>query len=212
MQRRDFLKTTAAGLFYFQAAAPRRREVSVGKKRVKVIDAHGHFIAPEELEVVKDTPLARNVTNTQGGSLVLGPQRLRVLDDMGIDIQVLSHQGGWWYDLDRDVARKLSSLGCQEVPRTGDGSHRKWLNPATGNTTVVPDWGGDDPKLGACQVSDAVAAGRPCGVGQRRGACERPADRAVRRRHRSELARLYGRDEQAMGRPGGLAVVAEIMK
>jgi len=28
------------------------------------------------------------------------------------------------------VARKLSSLGCREVPRSGDGSHRKWLNPA----------------------------------------------------------------------------------
>jgi mRNA interferase HicA len=48
----------------------------------------------------------------------------------------------------RDVARKLASLGCREVPRTGDGSHRKWINPATGNSTVVPDWGGDDLKLG----------------------------------------------------------------
>jgi predicted RNA binding protein YcfA (HicA-like mRNA interferase family) len=48
----------------------------------------------------------------------------------------------------RDVARKLASLGCQEVPRTGDGSHLKWLNPATGNSMVVPDWGGDDLKLG----------------------------------------------------------------
>jgi len=39
-------------------------------------------------------------------------------------------------------------MGCREVPRTGDGSHRKWLNPATGQLTVVPDWGGDDLKLG----------------------------------------------------------------
>lgn len=48
----------------------------------------------------------------------------------------------------RDVAEKLSRLGCREIPRTGDGSHQKWLNPATGNLTVVPDWGGDDLKLG----------------------------------------------------------------
>ena len=34
------------------------------------------------------------------------------------------------------------------MPRTGDGSHRKWLNPVTGNLTIVPDWGGDDLKLG----------------------------------------------------------------
>jgi len=48
----------------------------------------------------------------------------------------------------REVARKLSTLGCREVPRTGDGSHRKWHNPATGNSTVLLDWGGDDLKLG----------------------------------------------------------------
>ncbi len=48
----------------------------------------------------------------------------------------------------REVAKKLTSLGCRESPRTGDGSHRKWFNPATDNITVVPDWGGDDLKLG----------------------------------------------------------------
>jgi mRNA interferase HicA len=48
----------------------------------------------------------------------------------------------------REVARKLSRLGCQEMPRKGPGSHRKWHNPATGRTTVVPDWGGKDLKTG----------------------------------------------------------------
>jgi mRNA interferase HicA len=50
----------------------------------------------------------------------------------------------------REVARKLSALGCVEVPRGGGGggSHRKWLNPANGRSTVVPDWGGRDLKMG----------------------------------------------------------------
>lgn len=48
----------------------------------------------------------------------------------------------------REVARKLASLGCRELPRTGDGSHRKWLNSTSGNITVVPDWGRHDLKLG----------------------------------------------------------------
>jgi mRNA interferase HicA len=48
----------------------------------------------------------------------------------------------------REVAKKLASLGCRELPRTGSGSHRKWLNPATNRVTVVPDWAGDDLKLG----------------------------------------------------------------
>src|SRR5438874_242497 len=87
--RRDFLKASA-GFLYVQAATPKRREVSIGKRRAKVIDIHGHFVAPEELDVVKDTPLARNVSNNIGrsgtdqqGSLVIGPERLRVLDEAG---------------------------------------------------------------------------------------------------------------------------------
>jgi mRNA interferase HicA len=39
----------------------------------------------------------------------------------------------------REVAKKLEALGCHEVPRTGGGSHRKWHNPASGTTSVVPD-------------------------------------------------------------------------
>jgi predicted RNA binding protein YcfA (HicA-like mRNA interferase family) len=53
----------------------------------------------------------------------------------------------------REVARKLRAMGCQEVPRTGDGSHRKWRNPATGGVTIVPDWGGDDLKLGTVRAA-----------------------------------------------------------
>ncbi|MGO9466015.1 MAG: type II toxin-antitoxin system HicA family toxin [Isosphaeraceae bacterium] len=48
----------------------------------------------------------------------------------------------------REVARKLASLRCRELPRTGGGAHRKWLNPQTNAITVVRDWGGDDLKLG----------------------------------------------------------------
>jgi mRNA interferase HicA len=48
----------------------------------------------------------------------------------------------------REVARKLTVLGCREIPRKGGGLHRKWNNPATNRSTVVPDWGGRDLKLG----------------------------------------------------------------
>ena len=40
----------------------------------------------------------------------------------------------------REVARKLTSLGCREIPRRGGGSHRKWLNLVNNRSTVVPDW------------------------------------------------------------------------
>ncbi len=52
----------------------------------------------------------------------------------------------------RDVARKLSTLGCRELPRAGGGSHRKWFNPQSQSATVVPDWGGKDLKLGTVRA------------------------------------------------------------
>jgi len=87
----------------------RRREVSVGGRRIKVVDIHGHFIAPEELEVIKGTDLAGNISN-QPGSLILDAARLRALDEQGIDVQVLSHQGAWWYKTDRSLAQSLISV------------------------------------------------------------------------------------------------------
>jgi predicted RNA binding protein YcfA (HicA-like mRNA interferase family) len=39
-------------------------------------------------------------------------------------------------------------MGCQEIPRKGRGSHRKWYNPEGGEITVVPDWGAKDLKTG----------------------------------------------------------------
>jgi predicted RNA binding protein YcfA (HicA-like mRNA interferase family) len=40
----------------------------------------------------------------------------------------------------REVAKKLSRLGCEEISRRGGGSHRKWFNPVTQKATVIPDW------------------------------------------------------------------------
>jgi predicted RNA binding protein YcfA (HicA-like mRNA interferase family) len=53
----------------------------------------------------------------------------------------------------REAARKLSALGCREVPRRGGGSHRKWTNPATSRSTVLPDHGGRDLKLGTVRAA-----------------------------------------------------------
>jgi predicted RNA binding protein YcfA (HicA-like mRNA interferase family) len=53
----------------------------------------------------------------------------------------------------REVAAKLTALGCRELPRTGGGSHRKWHNPAANRSTVLPDWGGKDLKLGTVRAA-----------------------------------------------------------
>ena len=48
----------------------------------------------------------------------------------------------------QEVAKRLRKMGCQELPRRGGGSHRKWYNPASGSVVAVPDWGRKDLKLG----------------------------------------------------------------
>jgi mRNA interferase HicA len=52
----------------------------------------------------------------------------------------------------REISLKLAALGCQELPRRGSGSHRKWFNPKTQRVTVVPDWGGRDLKFGTIRA------------------------------------------------------------
>ena len=107
--RREFVSNVArvvCGAFFLQAA---------GRKRVRVVDIHGHFIAPEELDLIKDTKLAPNITDNMKGPLVLGPDRLQVLDRQGIDVQVLSHQGAWWYETDRELASQLIKLQNEKL-------------------------------------------------------------------------------------------------
>jgi predicted RNA binding protein YcfA (HicA-like mRNA interferase family) len=53
----------------------------------------------------------------------------------------------------REAARKLAALGCHEIPRRGGGAHRKWKNPATNRSTVLPDHGSKDLKIGTLRAA-----------------------------------------------------------
>jgi hypothetical protein len=103
--RRDFLKNvarTTAGMIVggrdladralgvFQAAQQTRRQVSIGGRRVTVVDVHAHTFVPEVWDLVKDTPLAATAKNSLTGAIALGPgtaARLRYMDKEGIDYQ-----------------------------------------------------------------------------------------------------------------------------
>jgi aminocarboxymuconate-semialdehyde decarboxylase len=158
--RREFLRTAAgasaavlAGRLNLAsgqtpAAATGRREVFVGRKRVKVVDIHGHFLIPDEIAVVKDTPLAANVTNTFNGTLVLGPQRIKALDEFGIDVQVLSHQGGWWYGMARDAARQLNTIQNEKLA--------EWCTAHPDRFAGLASVALQHPDLAAEQLEEAV--------------------------------------------------------
>ncbi|MCY4624857.1 MAG: type II toxin-antitoxin system HicA family toxin [Chloroflexi bacterium] len=48
----------------------------------------------------------------------------------------------------RELTRQLTDLGCRELPSRHRGSHRRWVNDATGGRASIPDWGSKDLRLG----------------------------------------------------------------
>jgi aminocarboxymuconate-semialdehyde decarboxylase len=159
MNRRNFIKsaTSMAAAAFVPLQTVRRGEVSIGNRRIKVIDVHGHFIAPEEMDVIKDTPLASNISTQLTGPLVLGPARLRTLDERGIDIQVLSHQGGWWYKTDRDLARRLIRVQNERLAASCTANPDRFV----GLASVALQ----HPDLAAQQLEEAVKTLGLRGVG-----------------------------------------------
>jgi aminocarboxymuconate-semialdehyde decarboxylase len=129
--RREFLKSAAgatAGMMLAggalaqqgaqqggMAAPGKRREVSIGGKRIKVVDVHAHCVIPEVADVVKDTPLSANGGLRARGANVMGPERLRAIDELGIDVQVLSINGYWFYAAERDLAAKIVRLQDEKL-------------------------------------------------------------------------------------------------
>jgi aminocarboxymuconate-semialdehyde decarboxylase len=94
-----------ARLGAWQAAA-KRRQVTVGGRRVRTVDAHAHTFIPAVADVVKGTELEKSVAGSLSGGLVMSDERLRVMDAQGIDTEVLTINP-WWYGADRDLARRI---------------------------------------------------------------------------------------------------------
>jgi aminocarboxymuconate-semialdehyde decarboxylase len=158
--RRDFINVVAratCGAFVAQVLGPRRREVSIGRKRIKVVDIHGHFIAPEEMDLVKGGNLARNISDNLNGPLVLGPQRVQALDQEGIDIQVLSHQGAWWYETDRALAR--------QIIKTQNEKLSAWCKAHPDRFVGLASVALQHPEMAAQQLDEAVKSLGLRGVG-----------------------------------------------
>jgi aminocarboxymuconate-semialdehyde decarboxylase len=80
-----------------------RREVIIDGYRVKVVDFHNHAFIEAVEDVVRGTPLERNI----GGPALLTPDRVGVLDEWGIDTAVLSANQYWWYAADRRLAERI---------------------------------------------------------------------------------------------------------
>jgi aminocarboxymuconate-semialdehyde decarboxylase len=159
MRRREFFHTVAGaaaaasayrtGIAGVQAQAPQaaaaRRQVSVGGRRVRVIDVHAHCIIPV-VEIVKGTPLA--ASGGGAGGNILGPARLQTMDAQGVDVQALSINGYWWYAADRELARRI-------VQAQNEGL-AKWVATHPDRFVAMASVALQHPDLAAEQLEDAV--------------------------------------------------------
>jgi aminocarboxymuconate-semialdehyde decarboxylase len=102
---------SAAPTWQQPTTAAKRREVSLGGRRIRVVDVHAHCSIPEVAEVLKGSKLAGG---GQGGNLALGPARLEYMDAEGIDVQVLSINA-FWYSADRELARQLITVQNEKL-------------------------------------------------------------------------------------------------
>ena len=67
---------------------------------MRVVDIHAHCVIPKAQEVIQGTGVEGDFPRAQ----MLGPNRIAEMDKRGIDYQVLSINGYWWYAANRDVA------------------------------------------------------------------------------------------------------------
>ena len=117
--RREFIRNSAgamAGMAFVgcdllaardaQAqAGARRREVVVSGRRVKTVDVHAHCAVPEAMALM-GRPLETQALLMTDTTLA---DRLRAMDDQGIDVEALSINP-YWYKADRDVAANVIQM------------------------------------------------------------------------------------------------------
>ncbi|MBV8509961.1 MAG: hypothetical protein JO289_07300 [Xanthobacteraceae bacterium] len=120
--RREFLKRAgaAAGIVFCgcwmlaaraQTPAAGRLPVMVGGKRVKTVDVHSHCLFHEALNLLGND--ARSVLPPTKGveeHFILIDERLKAMDAMGIDMEVLSINPFWYR---RSTTSPPRSCGCR---------------------------------------------------------------------------------------------------
>jgi aminocarboxymuconate-semialdehyde decarboxylase len=150
--RRDFFKTVAgaaAGMYVAGRGTGRiqaqgaRRQVSIGGRRVRVVDVHAHCDMPLG-EVVKGTPFEK-----QGENDPELEERIPLMDKQGVDVQALSINGFWWYEAkDRALARAICMRQNEELA--------KWVKMHPDRFVAMASVPMQFPDLAAELLQDAV--------------------------------------------------------
>ena len=145
--RRDFLKhmagvtagvlagggTLADALEAAQGTAQTRRRVTLGGRRITVVDVHAHTFVPEVWDLVKDTPLAATAKNNLTGPITLGAgtsARLQYMDKEGIDYQAIN-VNAWGYSAERALARDVVQLQNEKIAQAVAAHPDRFVGMAT---------------------------------------------------------------------------------
>jgi len=122
--RRNFLKGAAAGLVFcgcgspFEAHAQKpmaRLPVMVKGKRIKTIDTHSHCFFQPALDLMGDE--AKSLlpsTKGQKEHFIVIEERLKAMDAMAIDMEILSINP-FWYRKERDVAEAVCKINNEKL-------------------------------------------------------------------------------------------------
>jgi aminocarboxymuconate-semialdehyde decarboxylase len=151
--RRAFFKTVAgaaAGLYMAERgiavraqAPPARRQVTIGGRRVRVVDVHAHWDIPLG-DVVKGTPYEKD--RATGAGL---DDRLKIMDGLGIDTAAISVNDFWWWDIkDQGLARAI----CNKHNETLAEWSRRYPDRFVGMASIPLQF----PDVAADIMQDAV--------------------------------------------------------
>ncbi len=91
--------------------APRRLPVAIKGKRIRTVDAHTHCYFQKALDVMGEEATKRILPPVKGVKehFIVVEQRLKEMDNMGIDTEILSINP-YWYTADRDKAQKVCEI------------------------------------------------------------------------------------------------------
>jgi aminocarboxymuconate-semialdehyde decarboxylase len=84
-----------------------RREVVVNGKRVRTVDVHAHCHIAEANALIG--------LKVQPQSLAISPERIRAMDEQGIDIEALSINPIFWYKAEPDLAAQVVKLQNEKL-------------------------------------------------------------------------------------------------
>src|SRR5262245_30072112 len=85
----------------------KRRETVVNGKHVRTVDVHAHCHIPEANALME--------LKVQLPSLIVSPERVKAMDEQGIDIEALSINPIFWYKAERDLAGQVVKLQNEKL-------------------------------------------------------------------------------------------------